>query len=170
MRRGPAWAHGLALNPSVPEDVRGTLVGLSHGILWHRLPTAVVDAAVAHPDWKVRALLAEAQPNITPAQWSRLILGEEGTRRWLLTMLAADRAAALTGAAYEQLVSDPSVRVREEAARLPGMPARLSGVLAADPTAACGPPSAAAPGPVSTAGRVPRSSATPTPRSVPRRC
>ncbi|MFD9338329.1 PE-PGRS family protein [Streptomyces sp. NPDC060028] len=134
-RTRESWAHGLVLNPATPEDVRGSLVGLSHHALWLPLPTAVVEAALTHPEWKVRGLLAEAQPNITPEQWGRLILGEQDARhRWILTMLAADRGATLTDTAYEQLTADPSDKVREETARLSGIPTRLAITLAADPS------------------------------------
>ncbi|MFP3986014.1 PE-PGRS family protein [Streptomyces sp. E11-3] len=127
------WAHGLALNPAAPDDLRARLLGLSHFLLWRPLPTAVVEAAVVHPEWKLRQLLAEAQPNITAEQWAHLILGEQESRhRWILTTLAADRRAELTDAAYEQLAVDPSARVREEAARLPGLPIRILTALAAD--------------------------------------
>ncbi|MFE1958556.1 hypothetical protein [Streptomyces sp. NPDC059479] len=126
------WAHGLALTPATPDGLRARLLGLSHFLLWRHLPTAVVEAAMVHPEWKLRQLLAEAQPNITAEQWARLILGEQESRhRWILTMLAADRRAELTDAAYEQLATDPSARVREETARLPGLPVRILTALAA---------------------------------------
>ncbi|MFB6943247.1 PE-PGRS family protein [Streptomyces sp. NPDC060286] len=127
------WAHGLALNPAAPDDLRARLLGRSRFLLWHPLPTAAVEAAMVHPEWKMRQLLAEAQPNLTVEQWARLILGEQESRhRWILTMLAADRRAELTDAAYEQLAADPSARVREEAARLPGLPVRILTALATD--------------------------------------
>ncbi|MFJ9928516.1 PE-PGRS family protein [Streptomyces misionensis] len=130
------WAHGLALNPATPDDLRARLLGRSHFLLWRPLPAAVVEAAMAHPEWALRQLLAEAQPNITAEQWSRLILGErEPRRRWILVMLAADRRAELTDAAYERLAADPSARVREEAVRLPGLPARILTAMAADDAA-----------------------------------
>ncbi|MER6691992.1 PE-PGRS family protein [Streptomyces minutiscleroticus] len=127
------WGDGLALNPSVPDDLRAGLLGRSRSLLYRPLPTAVVEAAMAHPDRKVRQQLAEVQANITTEQWVRLILGERDARhRWILTMLAADRRAELTDSAYEQLAADPSARVREEAARLPGLPAHVLTVLATD--------------------------------------
>ncbi|WP_329454080.1 PE-PGRS family protein [Streptomyces sp. NBC_01497] len=127
------WAHGLSLNLATPDDLRARLLGLSHFLLWRPLPTAVVEAAIVHPDWKLRQLLAEVQQNITAEQWARLILGEQESRhRWILTLLAADRCAELTDGAYEQLTADPSARVREEAARLPGLPVRMLTALTAD--------------------------------------
>ncbi|MGY5125391.1 PE-PGRS family protein [Streptomyces nigrescens] len=128
------WAHGLALNPSTPDDVRAGLLGLSHFLLWGRLATAAVEAAMVHPEWKVRELLAEAHPNLTAEQWARLILGEQHPRqRWILTMLAADRSAELTGTVQEQLAADSFAPVREETVRLPGLPPRIVTALAADP-------------------------------------
>ncbi|MEU5951020.1 PE-PGRS family protein [Streptomyces sp. NPDC047525] len=128
-----AWAHGLALNPATPDDLWGDLLGLSHHLLRRPLPAAVVEAAMVHPDCRVRELLAEAQP-LTVEQWTRLITGERNTRhRWILTMIAADQRAELGDIAYEQLASDASVPIREEAARLPGLPARILIALATDP-------------------------------------
>ncbi|MQS16175.1 PE-PGRS family protein [Streptomyces kaniharaensis] len=128
------WANGLALNPAVPEDMHASLLDLSPFLLWRPMPASVVDAAIAHPDWKTRGRVAESQPNITAEQWARLILGEQDARhRWILTMLAADRRAELTDTAYQQLAADPSARVREETARLPGLPVRILTALAADP-------------------------------------
>jgi hypothetical protein len=127
------WAHGLARNPTAPEDVLRSLLGHTHYLLWRRLPASVVDAAIGHPEWKVRELLAEVQSDITPEQWTRLVLAEqESGRRWGLTSLAVDRRAELTETAYEQLASDPFAQVRVETARLPGLPAHLLTALAAD--------------------------------------
>ncbi|MFJ7988664.1 PE-PGRS family protein [Streptomyces sp. NPDC096351] len=127
------WAHGLVRNPAVTDDLRAGLLGLTHHLLWRPLPAPVVEAAIAHPDWKVRGLLAEVQPGLTPEQWTRLVLAEEDDRqRWILTLLAADRRVELTAPAYARLAGDPSAKVREEAARLTGLPAHLLGVLAGD--------------------------------------
>jgi hypothetical protein len=129
-----SWADGLALNPATPGDLRAGLLGRSTYLKYSAMPTAVVEAAMVHPDWQIRAQLAEAQPNITADQWTRLILAEQNDRhRWILTMLAADRRAELTGPGYERLAVDPSARVRAETARLSGLSAHLLTVLAADP-------------------------------------
>ncbi|MFI9723898.1 PE-PGRS family protein [Streptomyces sp. NPDC052396] len=131
--RREQWAHGLARNAATPDDLRARLLGRSHFLLWRSLPTAIVEAAMAHPEWKVRALLAEVQPNITAEQWTRLILGEQDAHhRWILTLLAADRRAQLTTAGYDQLAADPSARVRAETVRLPGLPVLILTALAAD--------------------------------------
>ncbi|MFF3766383.1 PE-PGRS family protein [Streptomyces sp. NPDC001922] len=128
------WANGLARRgTAVPDDIRHRLLGRTHHLLWHELPEHTVDAAVAHPEWRVRGLLAEAQPNLTAGQWTRLILGTEDERqRWILTGVAADRRAELLTTAYEQLGADASARVREEAARLPELPAGVVAALSHD--------------------------------------
>ncbi|MEU5639823.1 PE-PGRS family protein [Streptomyces milbemycinicus] len=128
------WADGLGANPAAPEDLRRALLGRSRSLLWCRLPASIVDAAVAHPEWEVRGLLAERQPNLTAEHWTRLILGEQNARNlWLLTMLAADRHAELTEAAYERVAAHPEARLRAEATRLTGLPVRLLTALALDP-------------------------------------
>ncbi|ORT55604.1 hypothetical protein [Streptomyces sp. CB03238] len=48
------WAQGLGLNPAIPDELLAGLLGRSPFLLWRHLPAAVVDAAVAHPDWSVR--------------------------------------------------------------------------------------------------------------------
>lgn len=132
-----SWAHGLVLNEATPDDLRLRLLGRTQGLLRRQLSPTVIDAAIAHPEWKVRFQLADAQPRLTVEQWSRLILAEpEPRRRWLLTTLAADRGAELTASAYAQLAADPSSRVREETARLPGLPAAHLVALTADPVTA----------------------------------
>ncbi|WP_406730603.1 PE-PGRS family protein [Streptomyces sp. NBC_01794] len=128
------WADGLGLNPAASEDVLRRLLGQSLHFLWRKLPSAVVDAAVAHPEWNVRGRLAEAQPDMTAEQWTRLVLGEKDPkRRHLLAEVAADRRVELTEAAYEQLTTAPSARLRAEADRLPDLPVPLRIALAADP-------------------------------------
>ncbi|WP_129305055.1 PE-PGRS family protein [Streptomyces sp. L2] len=132
-RLGQLWADGLALNPALPDALRARLLGRSSLLLWRRLPTEVLEAAIVHPEWKVRQLLAEAKPDLTPEQWDRLILGEQDDRRrWVLTWLAADGRAELTDTAYGRLAADPAPRVREETVRLTGLPVRLLTALARD--------------------------------------
>ncbi|MEU0942971.1 PE-PGRS family protein [Streptomyces canus] len=129
-----AWANGLSLNPALPKMLRSQLWERSSYGMYSVMPTEAVDAALAHPDWKTRSRAAEVQPNITPEQWSRVILGEQDDRqRWVLTLLAADRWAEVPEHTCRRLAADPSARVRSEAARLRGLPASLAVALAADP-------------------------------------
>ncbi|MFD8996441.1 PE-PGRS family protein [Streptomyces abikoensis] len=134
-RLAELWALGLSRNPAAAEDVLLGLLGHSHYLPWRRdLPLSVVDAGLAHPQWRVRGLFAEARPTVTPEQWTRLVLAEQDPRRrWILATLAADRREELTGPAYEQLAADPAARTRAEAARLKGLPAHLLTTLATDP-------------------------------------
>ncbi|MFJ6725848.1 PE-PGRS family protein [Streptomyces sp. NPDC091281] len=129
------WASGLATNEALPEELLVPLLGRSHLLLWRPLPAAVVEAALVHPDPTVQDLLADAQTNLTGPQWARLILGARDERhRWIYTWSAADRGAVLPAEVCERLAADPSARVREQAARLPGPPG-LSGLSAATLTA-----------------------------------
>ncbi|NNN33935.1 PE-PGRS family protein [Streptomyces sp. S3(2020)] len=129
-----AWASGLSLNAATPKELRPQLVDRSPYAMYSTLPTEARDAALSHPDWKTRMRAAENQPDITPEQWARVILGEESERqRWLLTMIAAERWAELDEDTCRRLAVDPSPRVRSEAARLRGLPADVSVALAADP-------------------------------------
>ncbi|MEU6087309.1 PE-PGRS family protein [Streptomyces sp. NPDC047085] len=129
-----AWARGLSLNPAAPADLRARLLERSPYVMYNPLPTEVVDAALAHPDWKFRRRMAESQSNISPEQWARTILGEREERhRWLLTLIAAERRAELDADTCRALAADPSPRVRSEAARLRCLPEDLSVTLAADP-------------------------------------
>ncbi|CAM5269216.1 PE-PGRS family protein [Streptomyces aurantiogriseus] len=138
------WANGLGGNPAAPDDIRIGLLGLSGPLLYRPQPTAVVEAALVHPDWNVRGRLAEHQPNVTPEQWVRLILAEEDSRRRMSLVWAAwYRRTELPVSACERLAADPSALVREEIARFPGVPAALLVALAGDSqasvrAAACG--------------------------------
>ncbi|MFF7049872.1 PE-PGRS family protein [Streptomyces griseorubiginosus] len=132
-----AWADGLSLNPATPEELWPRLADRSGYGMYRVLPTDVVDALLTDPDWKRRFGAAQHQPNITPEQWARTILAERDERhRWLMTMVAADRWAELPEDACRTLATDPSPRVRSEAARLKGLPASLAVALAADPDGA----------------------------------
>jgi hypothetical protein len=128
-----AWASGLSLNAATPKELRSQLVDRSSYAMYSALSTEALDAALAHPDWDRRMRAAEHQ-NITPEQWDRVILAEQDERRrWLLTMIAAERWAELDEGTCRRLAADPSPRVRSETARLKKLPTDLSVALAADP-------------------------------------
>ncbi|MEV6162465.1 PE-PGRS family protein [Streptomyces sp. NPDC052052] len=129
-----AWADGLALNLSTPIDQLTGLLGLSDFAAARSVSRSVVEAAMVHPDFTVRCVLAESGALMTPGQWSRMILGEQDERRRRsLTLSAADKRTHLTDTAYDRLASDPSERIREAAAELTGLPVHLLTALAADP-------------------------------------
>ncbi|MFE5814577.1 HEAT repeat domain-containing protein [Streptomyces sp. NPDC056479] len=131
-----AWARGLSLNASTPADLRPMLLERSHYAMYQPMPPEIVDAMLVHPNWKLRAMAAEVQPNITSEQWSRVILGEQDERhRWIFTLLAAERRAELDEATCRKVAADPSPRIRAEAAGLMDLPTPVAVELAADPDA-----------------------------------
>ncbi|GAA3805891.1 hypothetical protein ACFS5L_03640 [Streptomyces phyllanthi] len=77
------WLEGLGTNPSAPDEVRCRLLGRAYGFLWHKQPAAVVEAALAHPDWKVRGGLAD--PRLSPASAVRLLDDPRATVRHTAT-------------------------------------------------------------------------------------
>ncbi|MCX4767339.1 PE-PGRS family protein [Streptomyces sp. NBC_01275] len=127
------WVNGLGGNPGVPDDLRVDLVGLSDYLMYSPQPTAVVEAAMVHPDWSIRGEMAEHQPNLTPEQRARMILAEDDAKRLRsLAWLVRYRRAELTAPGYRRLATAPSAQVREQAADLPGLPASLLTALTAD--------------------------------------
>lgn len=135
-----AWLQGLSLNTAAPDRIRIRLLDhldLAPYVLARRdLPPAVVDAAVDHPDRRVRARLTEvpASLGLSADQWSRLVLGEAGgARRHLFLEAAALSGRGLTPQAYETLAADPFGPVREELAWMATLPLPLRLTLLADP-------------------------------------
>ncbi|MEU9731386.1 hypothetical protein [Streptomyces sp. NPDC048002] len=126
------WAEGIGVNPAAPDDLLIRLLDVSDGFLYGCDRPAVLDAAVTHPDAKVRARSAEAfRPQLTPEQWIRLVRAEPSPA---LAVLLAERACALgvelPDDLYGDLLAGPC---RAEAAALPSVPAGHLPALAADP-------------------------------------
>ncbi|MFD4743208.1 PE-PGRS family protein [Streptomyces virginiae] len=135
-----AWLQGLSFNTAAPDRIRIRLLDhldLAPYLLARRdLPAVVVDAAVDHPDRRVRARLTEvpASLGLSADQWSRLVLGEAGgARRHLFLEAAALSGRGLTPQAYETLAADPFGPVREELAWMATLPLPLRLTLLADP-------------------------------------
>ncbi|NEB77275.1 PE-PGRS family protein, partial [Streptomyces sp. SID14478] len=122
------WAIGLLSHPALPDDLRLDLVVRTRRFHGPQLPADLIDRLLAHPDWQVRcALIDTGTQQLSPAQWSRLVLAEEDDRRrWALVSIAVEFRAALTPAAYERLAADPVPRVRAEAAALTGLPTAVA--------------------------------------------
>ncbi|MGW7382858.1 hypothetical protein [Streptomyces sp. NPDC054794] len=129
------WAVGLLSNASLPDDLRLDLVVRTGRYYGRELPADLIDQLIVHPDWKVRSALVDTGTNqLTPGQWSRLVLSEENDRRrWALVSITVDYGATFTTAAYERLAADPVPRVRAEAAALTGLPVTVARALLTDP-------------------------------------
>lgn len=143
--------EGLSMNRAAPDEILVGLLGISDQLLYRAdLPQAVVEAAIAHPDRRVRGSLAEHRGvtlrflrtgtrtcvTLTTEQWSRLVRGEpDDRRRYGLAYLADAAGGLLTEDVYEALAAARSDEARADAASLPRMPHRLLRALAADPAA-----------------------------------
>ena len=128
-----AWLAGLSRSSSA--DVLLRLLGVVNGLPARKLPTEVVDAAIAHPDRRVRMRLAELQRGMSVAQWARLIASEpSGAFRHRLQALAVWYCPnKVTEAEFERWARDPDPHVRLQALWFRGLPHQLAAALAADP-------------------------------------
>ncbi|MFV5996637.1 PE-PGRS family protein [Streptomyces sp. NPDC056231] len=129
------WTTGLLSNSALPDGLRLDLLVRTRRFYGRDLPADLIDQLLAHPDWKVRSALVDTGSNqLTPGQWSRLVLAEENDRRrWALVSIAVDYGATFTSAAYERLAADPVSRVRAEAASLTSLPVTVARALLTDP-------------------------------------
>ncbi|MFB8080001.1 hypothetical protein [Streptomyces sp. NPDC056013] len=125
------WAEAIGFNPAAPDELLIRLLDVELGFLHGCDRPAVLDAAVAHPDPKVRASPADTfRPKLTPDQWIRLVRAEPSpSRRALLAEHACAWAVELPDDLYDDLLDGPS---RRQAAELPGLPAHHLPSLAAD--------------------------------------
>ncbi|MFI9809433.1 hypothetical protein ACIHEJ_34645 [Streptomyces sp. NPDC052301] len=135
------WAEGIGSNPAAPDELLIRLLDVADDFLHGCSRPAVLDAAVAHPDPRVRARTADTfRPKLTAEQWVRLVRAEPSPRRRVLwAEQACTWGAALPEDLYDDLLAGPS---RAQAAELPGLPAHHlpSLVTDADPpvrAAAC---------------------------------
>uniref|UniRef100_A0AAU2VF32 PE-PGRS family protein n=1 Tax=Streptomyces sp. NBC_00003 TaxID=2903608 RepID=A0AAU2VF32_9ACTN len=136
------WAERIGSNPAAPDELLIQMLDVDEGFLRGCDRPAVLDAAVAHPDPRVRSTPADAfRPKLTSDQWVRLVRAEPALRR---RVLWAERAcvwgAGLPADLYDDLLAGSS---RTQAAELPGLPAHHPPGPAADAdpqarAAACG--------------------------------
>ncbi len=125
------WAEGIGFNPAAPDELLIRLLDVSEGFLHDCDRPAVLDAAVAHPDPRVRSQPADTfRPKLTSDQWVRLIRAEPSqSRRVLWAEHACAWGVELPGDLYDDLLAGPS---RAQAAELPGLPTHHLPSLAAD--------------------------------------
>ncbi|AQU70489.1 hypothetical protein [Streptomyces niveus] len=125
------WAEGIGANPAATDELLIRLLDVEDGFLYGCDRPAVLDAAVAHPDPRVRSRPADAfRPKLTSDQWVRLVRAEPSpSRRVLRAEQACAWGAELPDDLYDDLLAGPS---RARAAELPGLPAHHLPGLAAD--------------------------------------
>ncbi|MGW2378982.1 hypothetical protein [Streptomyces sp. NPDC001658] len=125
------WAEGIGSNPAAPDELLIRLLDVNEGFLHGCDRPAVLDAAVAHPDPRVRSTPADTfRPRLTSDQWVRLVRAEPSPdRRVLWAERAGVWGAELPEDLYDHLLAGPS---RARAAELPGLPAPHLPGLAAD--------------------------------------
>ncbi|MBZ4323696.1 PE-PGRS family protein [Streptomyces huiliensis] len=139
-----AWRDGLAGNPAAPATVLRRLLDpppegaapssapeVPFALVYRELPDEVVDAWIAHPDWRIRKRLADRW-RLTPEQSARLLADPEPHRRWYF-LVAAIGHNLLSEETLARLAADPSPRIRAELARHHALPAATAVTLAADP-------------------------------------
>ncbi|MFI6961360.1 hypothetical protein [Streptomyces sp. NPDC050255] len=125
------WAEGIGANPVAPDELLIRLMDVHEGFLHGCDRPAVLDAAVAHPDPRVRSRPADTfRPKLTSDQWVRLVRAEPSPKRRVLwAEHACAWGAELPADLYDDLLAGPS---RAVAAELPGLPAHHLPSLAAD--------------------------------------
>ncbi|MFE6023873.1 hypothetical protein ACFQ6O_46930 [Streptomyces sp. NPDC056441] len=125
------WAEGIGANPAATDELLIRLLDVEEGFLHGCDRPAVLDAAVAHPDPRVRSRPADTfRPKLTSDQWVRLVRAEPSpNRRVLWAEHACIWGAELPEDLYDDLLASPS---RARAAELPGLPAQHLPGLAAD--------------------------------------
>ncbi|WP_328752794.1 hypothetical protein OHT57_45180 [Streptomyces sp. NBC_00285] len=125
------WAAGIGSNPAATDELLIRLLDVEDGFLHGCDRSAVLDAALAHPDPRVRSRPADTfRPKLTSDQWVRLVRAEPSPdRRVLWAEHACGWGAQLPEDLYDDLLAGPS---RAGAAELPGLPARHLPDLAAD--------------------------------------
>ncbi|MEU5195092.1 hypothetical protein AB0G86_13705 [Streptomyces scabiei] len=125
------WADGIGSNPAAPDELLIELLDVAGGFLHGCERPAVLDAAVVHPDPRVRARSADTfRPQLTPDQWIRLVRAEPSpSRRVLWAEQACVWGVELPEDLYDEFLVGPS---RDLAARFPGLPADRLPDLAAD--------------------------------------
>ncbi|MER6278218.1 hypothetical protein ABT202_18250 [Streptomyces sp900105245] len=125
------WAEGIGFNPAATDELLIRLLDVEESFLHGCDRPAVLDAAVAHPDPRVRSRPADTfRPKLSSDQWVRLIRAEPSpSRRVFWAKRARIWGAALPEDLYDYLLAGPS---RAQAAELPGLPAHHLPGLAAD--------------------------------------
>ncbi|OKJ14009.1 hypothetical protein AMK19_11770 [Kitasatospora sp. CB01950] len=133
---GREWLAGLAANPAAPPEVLRRLLddtaeGDGAGWLARRpeLPDGVLEAALGHPDWRVRAALAE-RPALDPAVLTALAADRD--RRVRRAAASAAHRVPLPESVLAALAADRDPDTRRRVPGAPGLPVELLVRLAQD--------------------------------------
>ncbi|RGD56507.1 hypothetical protein DR950_00710 [Kitasatospora xanthocidica] len=137
---GLAWLSGLGHNRAAPAGLLLRLLdaGEHHFLDRDDLPDGVLDAAIAHPDRRVRMGAAESG-RLSPAQWERLIAATPGAAlRELFAELAEGPGRPRNHPRFPRqgllrLAADPNPRLRALALDDPAATAAHVERAAADP-------------------------------------
>ncbi|MFF4391019.1 PE-PGRS family protein [Streptomyces sp. NPDC001552] len=127
-----AWLCGLSR--IAPADVLVRLLDVVGPSVVLDLQAEAIDAAIAHPDRRIRSRLAEFRRDMSIDQWARLISSEtNGAQRGRFRRLATWHCPKVTEAQFERWAHDPDPGTRLQALWFGGLPQRLALALAADP-------------------------------------
>ncbi|MFD8480659.1 hypothetical protein [Kitasatospora sp. NPDC059673] len=133
---GREWRAGLAANPAAPAEVLCRLLdGMAEGDgpSWPaqrpELPGRVVEAALRHPHWRVRAALAE-RPGLSPVVLAALAADRE--RRVRRAAASAAHSVLLPERTLAALAADRDPDTRRRVPGCAGLPEELLVHLAQD--------------------------------------
>lgn len=114
------WAEGIGSNPAAPDELLIRLLDVAEGFLHGCDRPAVLDAAVAHPDPRVRSTPADTfRPKLTSDQWIRLVRAEPSPSR---RVLWAEHACAWGSNSPGTCTTTSSPPVPRSGRRTPGAP------------------------------------------------
>ncbi|MFD5563536.1 hypothetical protein [Kitasatospora griseola] len=133
---GRAWRAGLAINPAAPSEVLVRLLNDTsegEGASWParrpELPDRVLEAALRHPHWWVRAALAE-RPGLSPAVLA--VLAGDRERRVRRAAASAAHRVPLPERTLTALADDRDPDTRRRVPGAVGLPEELLVGLAQD--------------------------------------
>lgn len=132
------WLMGLAMNSAAPDEVLRRVFTVSplpdarHWLAYYRLPPRTARAAVAHPDPRVRAFLAENQ-HLPPTAYAVLAEDPDPRVRGVAVRTACEFNVELPKELTVRLATGPEARLRHWATGLSGLPEQTRLGLAEDP-------------------------------------
>ncbi|MGW0395871.1 hypothetical protein ACWDYJ_34375 [Streptomyces sp. NPDC003042] len=132
------WIVGLAVNRAAPVSVLRRVFTVDplpdprSWLIYRELSPQLAMAAVAHPDPKVREILA-ANPHLPPEALAVLADDPDPKVRRCAVVMAGEFGVELPTEVTVRVATDPEVRLRYWATALPGLPDETLLSLAEDP-------------------------------------